>query len=432
MKNIRKILYLIIPLLLSNNATAQDYWEILNTPPFVNIRSIEVNSNCDIFIGIFESSGGGLYKSSDNGGNWELLGFVNEGVGPIETNELGYIYAYGGWATTLNRSIDDGLTWDIIYESIQGGNALKSYSGGIIFGTGGPGNYVSTIRSLNYGITWEEVQTFPSNTEYPLDFLIQNTDTIFTGTTNYTGGGGGVYRSTNGGDSWENFGLTDYYITSLAMNSSGDLYAGARGNYSSYESGVFHLPNGQVEWIHLNDEELVTSIAINSEDDIFIGCSAFESFLGGVRRSTDNGQTWEDISAEKMYNNGIESLILGPEEHLYAFGYDSPTTLYKSVNPTTNIEVINQNTITFRTYNYPNPFSDETTIYFSLDSDEISEVQISIYNSHSNRIKNATFATVCGEKQLIKFNLKGLPAGLYYYKLSAGSIHTFNKMVLQK
>ena len=93
----KKLLLIAIVLLLNTNiVNTQDYWEIINTPPDINIYSMEVNSNGDIFIGISYTTGGGLYKSTDNGVSWELLGFENDGVGLIEINELGYIYVYGG------------------------------------------------------------------------------------------------------------------------------------------------------------------------------------------------------------------------------------------------------------------------------------------------------------------------------------------------
>ncbi|MCD4697006.1 MAG: T9SS type A sorting domain-containing protein [Bacteroidales bacterium] len=426
------ILIFTVLLLNSNIVNSQDYWEILNTPSDVDIYSIEVNSNGDIFIGISYTTGGGLYKSTDNGTSWDLLGFENEGVGLIEINKLGYIYVYGGGvANAISSSIDNGLTWEVVYESLQGGSSMNSFLGGLVFASGGTGTYVNVIRSVDYGVTWEEVLIFPSNTEYPYDFVIQNIDTIYIGTTNWTGGGG-VYRSADGGDNWEHIGLTDHYVSSLAMNSSGDLFAGTRGHYSLYEGGVYVLPEGQTEWVNLNDEELVTSMVINSEDEIYIGCSTLDYVWGGVRRSTDNGQTWEDISLETMYDRDIEGLVLGPEEHLYALEYNSPTPLYKSVNPTITSLTDNRNEDSIITYNYPNPFSDETTIYFELPLTNLVEVQIAIYNSRGNKIKDIVLPKYFGKEQSIKWNPKELPAGIFYYELTAGSIYTFKKMVLQK
>ncbi|MCD4744878.1 MAG: T9SS type A sorting domain-containing protein, partial [Bacteroidales bacterium] len=154
------------------------------------------------------------------------------------------------------------------------------------------------------------------------------------------------------------------------------------------------LPNGQSEWINLNNEELVTSIVINSEDEIYVGCSNLDWYIGGARRSMDNGQTWEIINTG-MGDQDIANLVLGPEGHLFAVEYYAPTSLYKSVNSTITTYQnyhIGQNNVV--TYNYPNPFTTETTIEFFLE--EKTYVELYVYNVSGMLIKT-----------LVKKNLKG-------------------------
>jgi hypothetical protein len=424
----RKLIIIFTVLILNSNiVSSQDYWEILNTPPGISIFSIDVNSNGDIFIG----TGGGVYRSIDEGISWEMVGLENKSIYSLEINDLGQIYTgvnIGLSNYSIYKSIDNGQSWDGIHEGFANVIFIKSYPGGLMFASSGTGSYRSVIRSIDYGDTWEEVIIFPSNTEFPYDIVSQDYNTIYVGTINFLGGGR-VYRSEDGGDTWEHFGLTHHYVSSLAINSSGDLFAGTRGHHYYGTGGVFILPTGSEVWTNLNNEELVTSIVINSEDDIYIGCSYLNG-LGGVRRSIDNGQTWEIINTG-MGNKDIEELILGPEGHLFAVAHNTPTPLFKSVNSTVSIHQ-NKNNSNFITYNYPNPFSNETTIYFSLPFNEQLETKISIYNSQGNRIKNIIIPQYMGNEQSIKFNSKELPAGIYYYELSAGSIHTFIKMVLQK
>ncbi|PID95026.1 MAG: hypothetical protein CSA95_01740, partial [Bacteroidetes bacterium] len=188
----------------------------------------------------------GLYRSFDNGVNWGLLGFENQFVGSIEINELGYIYAcvYSHGAK-FQRSLDGGLTWEVLYQAL-GGNMIKSFPGGVVFACIGTNTCAKLIRSVDYGATWEEVFAF-FPTEYPYAIVIKSADTIYVGTTRWTGGGGGVYRSMDGGDTWENIGLIDHYVSSLALNASGDLFAGTRGHYSLYQGGVYVLPEGETE-----------------------------------------------------------------------------------------------------------------------------------------------------------------------------------------
>ncbi|MEJ2616483.1 MAG: T9SS type A sorting domain-containing protein [Ignavibacteriaceae bacterium] len=80
--------------------------------------------------------------------------------------------------------------------------------------------------------------------------------------------------------------------------------------------------------------------------------------------------------------------------------------------------------------NYPNPFNPSTTIKYSLK--EESRVQIKVYNSIGqevaalvNEIKPAGYYSII-------FNAKGLPSGIYFYKISAGSFSQVKKMLLIK
>ena len=199
-----------------------------------------------------------------------------------------------------------------------------------------------------------------------------------------------------------------------------------------YSGGVFVLLNGQQEWINLNNIELVTSIAINSDDEIFIGCSSLDAYNGGVRYSADNGQNWEDISHESMHIYDIDGLVFGPGEYLYAFSHNSSTPLYKSLEPTAVSIHEQATTQLITTYNYPNPFRDETCIYFTLNIAQAVEVQISIYNSLGKKLDYIKFWGMPQSEQSIKFNAKHLPSGVYFYTISAGNMYGFNKMLLQK
>ena len=122
------------------------------------------------------------------------------------------------------------------------------------------------------------------------------------------------------------------------------MFAGTR----NFIGGVFVLPAGSDVWTNLNNIELVTSIVINSENSIYIGCSNLDGYTGGVRQSVNNGQTWEIINTG-MGDKDIENLKIGADGHLFAVAYNSPIPLFKSVNSTLPI--------TPQASNYPENFS---------------------------------------------------------------------------
>jgi hypothetical protein len=120
------------------------------------------------------------------------------------------------------------------------------------------------------------------------------------------------------------------------------LFAGTRGNNILYTGGVFVSPSGQTEWTNVNDAELVTSLVINSKGSIFIGCYNQFGYYGGVRCSSDNGLTWQPINSG-MGNQDVETLLLGPDKHIYAFANvpNSRSLIYRSVNSTVPSYILN-------------------------------------------------------------------------------------------
>lgn len=397
---------------------AQDFWEVVNIPPDKFILSIGVNPVGTIYIGLTPSTEGSVLKSVDGGDNWFYCGLNNMGILSIIAPD-NIIYAASG---SIFRSINDGEDWETISPGF-GPVSLFVNSGDILFA----GIWGGIYKSDPIGSNWQQVLSF-ENFEV-VKSIIEDTvaGVLYAGTTNYISGGG-VYRSIDDGDTWVHIGLTDHYVSSLSMNSSGDLFAGTRGHNNLSTGGVYMLPNGQTEWISKNNEELVTSLVINTKDEIYIACSNLDGFPGGARFSMDNGQTWENISAG-MGNQDLEKLVMGPEGHLYAVAYNSLTPLFKSVNSTINS--INHIHIekNISAYSYPNPFADETTIYFSLPSLNQHEVLINIYNSFGEKINEIIVNDYSGKEHQVKYNSTKLSAGVYFYRIFTGSGEISGKMI---
>jgi len=388
---------------------SQDFWEVLETPPGIGVLSVDINSNNDIFMGIAFSAGGGVLRKLNNGNGWDTSLYLNNDViGKIYIDQSDNVFAA---STKIYYSDNNGNNWNLIFPGQIFGitSIFENSSDNIFFGTWG-----GVYKTDSIGSEWVRVLSL-ENWE-AVNTIIEDTINLdlFAGTTNYFNGGG-IYRSIDGGDNWEHFGLTDHYVSSLALNSLGDLFAGTRGHYSLGTGGVFRLPHGQTEWENLNNEEFVTSLVINSEDNIFIGCSTLDAYWGGVRRSMDNGLSWEDISLETMYDRDITTMVLDPQEHLYACVHNSPTPLYKSVNPTiTSIPEL-QADKRIMTYNFPNPFSGSTQIWYSINRE--SDIRFCIYNHTGQHVKTIYAGIQPAGNHSVVFDAAAFENGVYFYSI---------------
>ena len=99
-------------------------------------------------------------------------------------------------------------------------------------------------------------------------------------------------------------------IQSLAINQNNHLFAGTNG------SGVFRSTDNGHTWIQKSADGLrysyITSLAINSSGYIYVGTDG-----DGVFRSTDNGEGWVQIN-ESLWNNKIYCLLIDINGIVYA------------------------------------------------------------------------------------------------------------------
>jgi flagellar hook assembly protein FlgD len=77
---------------------------------------------------------------------------------------------------------------------------------------------------------------------------------------------------------------------------------------------------------------------------------------------------------------------------------------------------------------YPNPFSNLTTIEYELA--QPAKVNLSVYNHLGQQVAVLADGKQTGGRQQVQWNAAGLPAGIYYCRLTAGNQSSTGKMVL--
>jgi photosystem II stability/assembly factor-like uncharacterized protein len=238
----------------------------------------------------FGATGGGVWKTSNGGGNWENVsdGFFGGSIGAVAVSswDPNVIYAGGGEKTVRGnvshgdgvwKSTDAGRNWthsglensrhisririhpknpDLVYAAVMGH----------LFG---PSEQRGVYRSSDGGENWERV-LFVNDQAGAVDLAMDPTNPRILYATTWRiirtpfslesgGEGSGIWKSIDGGDNWE----------SLSEN-----------------EGLPEAPTG------------IAGIAVSpsNPDNLYAIVEAAE---GGVFRSTDAGETWKQVNRER-------------------------------------------------------------------------------------------------------------------------------------
>jgi hypothetical protein len=260
----------------------------------VNIFSLTVDPNDPTVIWAGtngEGSSFGVFKSTDNGATWTAktagmaldgeIGMVFRGF-TIQALNSDVVYAQAEIPTTVHgwefnrvkgrvyKTTDGGASWNLIWQ----GNNLARY---LIIDPGNP-----DVLYLSTGIFDREA--------YDSDCA------------NGTFGGLGVLKSVNGGQTWTpaNNGLSDLYVGSLRMHPANPqiLFAATGSNSCSggytgnLAAGLFRTTNGGDSWTKVISDDIITTVNFSpsSPDTVYAG-SSFAFY-----RSRDGGTTWSKFS----------------------------------------------------------------------------------------------------------------------------------------
>ncbi|MBI4463267.1 MAG: DUF11 domain-containing protein, partial [Acidobacteria bacterium] len=259
--------------------------------PHVHAIAIDPVTPSTVYVG---TATGGVLKSLDGGLSWSdsngqttLItdpNVENIAIDPVTPTTL---YAATG-ASGVYKSTDSGDNWDPL-TGFTSTNAFRiaidpSDPQTLYVGTLGDG----VFKSTDGGANWSNVGTVSSGlTNLVVAALLidpADPNILFAGTL-YDGTNGGVFRSTDGGNTWSNVGrittgLDDLTVQALAF---GSIFAG------TFSSGVFKSANGDL-WASSNigmTSFEIRSLASNGAGVLYAGTQP-----EGIFRSTDGGDSW--------------------------------------------------------------------------------------------------------------------------------------------
>ncbi|MDZ7292678.1 MAG: hypothetical protein ONB44_17765 [candidate division KSB1 bacterium] len=263
-------------------------------------------------------------------------------------------------ATVMDTALFGRLEWRSIGPAIMGGRTTDV--------EGVPGNpnivYVATAsgglwKTTNGGINWAPIferQNTISIGDIALD--PNNPEVIYVGTgesntRNSVSFGDGVYKSTDGGKTWQHLGIKDSErISRIVINplNTDYVYVGALGHAfgPNEERGVFMSTDGGKTWqkvLYLDAEHGVADMDIDpvNPNILYAALWHFErkpwthqsgSEKGGLWKSVDGGRTWKKLT------NGLPQLLgrigvkVAPSNPnvVYAMVESKEGTLYRSTD----------------------------------------------------------------------------------------------------
>lgn len=279
-------------------------------------------SNPDI---LYAGTDQGVYRSTDGGENWAprnggLGGYgdlVVTGIAIDPTDSQTLIIST--WGYGLLRSTDSGMNWTrlpdpldttmLTMRGMEGESPPPVIAGGPSYKYPGEG---SDAHPQGQPRTWERT-ALRGVTINPADH-----NEIFA----CVGDGNGLYRSTDGGNSWTKIELGSGSSRTYTFAPSNNQIRYASFGSWSTSGGFYRTTNGGTSWQEVGQSTIVdtvTDVAIDPGDpNIVLAATSY----GGIYRSTDGGDSWTQVGSG-LSDTLFFSIAFAPSnpDIAYAGGY---------------------------------------------------------------------------------------------------------------
>ena len=428
---------------------------------FDNIDMIDMAihpaDNNIIFIGLFDI---GLWRSLDHGqswqscndknytGNWEEYGgnTATVAVDPVRTSVVWATMSEnqeGEYPTYLVRSDETGAqeSWvlsngslpetEVMGLSVDPNSPVEKR---ILFVTAEGDVY----RSVDDGYNWKKVLENNGLRFTAVDW--------FDGNLVYAGGGSGFWRSTDGGNTWEETGGPEMRGNPDFWDSEGEgvfdihpdphrkgvVYVTAYGT----QKGLWRSKDAGLNWEKLLTDDYMRRVAVSplNPDVIYATSSSAFTYGGyqpesnGVLFSNDGGRTW------RKANEGMAwpfAICVELDSLSYVFAGSPGTGFQMARVPVTNTAVENGRSRATRfkiMQNYPNPFNASTRIEYVLE--KTAHVRLEIYDIQGKKIGVLVDKEQTPGVHNITWDGSSFPSGVYFSKLCSGANVQMRKMIL--
>ena len=283
------------------------------TGKIVNSFAIKGSAVWAFFFALPNESG--IARSTDNGNTWQVVPSIITDAGESIVSDNAIIVAEDNF---IWRSTDDGVSWDVVEQFALTGISSFARAGTKLFGASNSGIETSTdngaswnfepfangaysfsavgntiylgsaskvFKSTDLGGTWIDVSTGLG--KGGIQALLYDGSTVFAGT---PADALGIYRSTNGGQSWQpaaaGLPIASQIRSQIAFG--GYVFAGTQGD------GIYRSSDHGNTWTktdinnNLLAQQLVLAFCVK-DNALYAGAT------NGIYKSTDNGATFQRI-----------------------------------------------------------------------------------------------------------------------------------------
>jgi photosystem II stability/assembly factor-like uncharacterized protein len=401
-------------------------WITLNMPiPAYKVifepNPIMTNSNGDIFIQMDNYPNKDTYRSTDEGNSWVTIGADSSiMIDIIFKDNLCFASFLKSGYGYLYKSSNNGDDWEIISTAPTYLHTLFAAKNGKLYGGrtyGGPGEL---FTSSDNGINWEVVSEF--NSLWVADIQENQLGHIFVAT------GYGIYRSTDDGNSWHHYnsGLNHTPSFRLAVDSLGYVYVGTGLPQMLYGSIQSTIP---VELTSFSAKQVEDKIHLNWQTATELNNHGFE-----IERKTENSE-WRTkgfkegngTTTETQFYSFIDDNISGGkfQYRLKQIDYDGSFEFSDEIEIEVSIPIEYS-----LSQNFPNPFNPSTVIKYSIPEERL--MILKVFNAIGEEVVSLVNEVKQPGVYEIEFNASYLSSGIYFYKLRAGDFVETKKMILLK
>ena len=371
-------------------------WTETQSGTTAKLNFVRVYNNPDSLIAYAVGDGGTVLLSRDKGYTWE-----NRSIPSLSANLYGIDFlTFGANGTDVVACGDGGIVYKLTdtgatfnWEQInipttERLNSIGTITSDLYIAAGENGKIFKTFDG---GLSWENVSVSDPEADFNRLFLGVLVEEYGYGW--LVGDNGKIYMTTDYGNSWQprESGTSENFYDITFKNSLEGVVAGANGD-------VRYTSDGGFTWL---------------EDTYFSGLTTRDIVsISGVDDNTASAITVNNFNGDSQ---------------------SADTTFFLAVSsePFTDVE----DEVTFPSefdleQNFPNPFNPSTSIQYAISSRQF--VTLKVYDVLGNEV--ATLANEEKDRGIysVNFNASGLASGMYLYRIQAGSFIETKKMLMIK